>query len=647
MILACNHISKAFADETVLSDAVFHINEGERAAIVGINGAGKTTLLRIIVGELPADSGEIVTAKGSTIGYLPQQQGYHSDKTIYEELLAVKSDVIEMDEKIRAMEQQMTTLEGAELERVLNQYHKLQTAFEDGEGYTYKSKVLGVINGLGFRGEAMHQCINNLSGGQKTRVALGKLLLSEPDLLLMDEPTNHLDLESVRWLENYLNGYKGSVLVVSHDRFFIDRIAEKIIEIDHGKVITFTGDYTSYSEKKEKLREEMIHRYYNQQQEIKHQEAVIQKLKSFNREKSIRRAESREKMLAKIERVEKPVEYEKSLSLSLTPSVISGNDVLTVTDFAKSFGENHLFDHLSFSIKRGEKVAIIGKNGTGKTTLLKLIQGMIPVDEGSAVTGSHVEIGYYDQEHQQLHMEKTIFDEIADDYPNLNNTKVRNVLAAFLFTDDDVYKRIEDLSGGERGRVALAKLMLSDANFLILDEPTNHLDITSKEILESALNQYTGTVFFVSHDRYFINQTATRILELTGETVVNYIGNYDYYLEKHDIMTQLYVKPQEISDIQAGKQDDAVNKLDWQAQKAEQARIRKIENSLKKIEDEIAALEEEISAIDEECAKPENAVNSAKLNELAARQQECRERLETCYETWEDLSMQLDGAKDS
>ena len=490
MILACNHISKAFADETVLSDAVFHINEGERAAIVGINGAGKTTLLRIIVGELPADSGEIVTAKGSTIGYLPQQQGYHSDKTIYEELLAVKSDVIEMDEKIRAMEQQMTTLEGAELERVLNQYHKLQTAFEDGEGYTYKSKVLGVINGLGFRGEAMHQCINNLSGGQKTRVALGKLLLSEPDLLLMDEPTNHLDLESVRWLENYLNGYKGSVLVVSHDRFFIDRIAEKIIEIDHGKVMTFTGDYTSYSEKKEKLREEMIHRYYNQQQEIKHQEAVIQKLKSFNREKSIRRAESREKMLAKIERVEKPVEYEKSLSLSLTPSVISGNDVLTVTDFAKSFGENHLFDHLSFSIKRGEKVAIIGKNGTGKTTLLKLIQGMIPVDEGSAVTGSHVEIGYYDQEHQMLNDDKTIFEEIQDDYPDLTNTAIRNVLAAFLFTGDDVFKPIHLLSGGEKGRVSLAKLMLSKANFLLLDEPTNHLDITSKEILESAINKY-------------------------------------------------------------------------------------------------------------------------------------------------------------
>ena len=642
MILACNHISKAFADETVLSDAVFHINEGERAAIVGINGAGKTTLLRIIVGELPADSGEIVTAKGSTIGYLPQQQGYHSDKTIYEELLAVKSDVIEMDEKIRAMEQQMTTLEGAELERVLNQYHKLQTAFEDGEGYTYKSKVLGVINGLGFRGEAMHQCINNLSGGQKTRVALSKLLLSEPDLLLMDEPTNHLDLESVRWLENYLNGYRGSVLVVSHDRFFIDRIAEKIIEIDHGKVITFTGDYTSYSEKKEKLREEMIHRYYNQQQEIKHQEAVIQKLKSFNREKSIRRAESREKMLAKIERVEKPVEYEKSLSLSLTPSVISGNDVLKVEGLAKAFPPLQLFQGIDFEVKRGERVALIGNNGTGKTTILKIINELLPPDAGTVTLGSNVHIGYYDQEHQQLHMEKTIFDEIADDYPNLNNTKVRNVLAAFLFTDDDVYKRIEDLSGGERGRVALAKLMLSDANFLILDEPTNHLDITSKEILEEALKSYTGTVLFVSHDRYFINQTATRILELTGETVVNYIGNYDYYLEKHDQMMSLYVKkPEAKKAFDETPVRETAQKVDWQTQKAEQARIRKIENSLKKTEERISELEGKIAEIDEECAKPEVAVNSVKLGELTKQQSEYREELDRQYEMWEELSLQL------
>ena len=643
MILACNHISKAFADETVLSDAVFHINEGERAAIVGINGAGKTTLLRIIVGELPADSGEIVTAKGSTIGYLPQQQGYHSDKTIYEELLAVKSDVIEMDEKIRAMEQQMTTLEGAELERVLNQYHKLQTAFEDGEGYTYKSKILGVINGLGFRGEAMHQCINNLSGGQKTRVALGKLLLSEPDLLLMDEPTNHLDLESVRWLENYLNGYKGSVLVVSHDRFFIDRIAEKIIEIDHGKVITFTGDYTSYSEKKEKLREEMIHRYYNQQQEIKHQEAVIQKLKSFNREKSIRRAESREKMLAKIERVEKPVEYEKSLSLSLTPSIISGNDVLTVTDFAKSFGENHLFDHLSFSIKRGEKVAIIGKNGTGKTTLLKLIQGMIPVDEGSAVTGSHVEIGYYDQEHQMLNDDKTIFEEIQDDYPDLTNTVIRNVLAAFLFTGDDVFKPIHLLSGGEKGRVSLAKLMLSKANFLLLDEPTNHLDITSKEILESAINKYEGTVLYVSHDRYFINRTATRILDLTGHKLLSYNGNYAYYLEKKDTVESRFLTDDDKTMQTSAKKDTKEEgKLDWQEQKKLAAKKRKIENEYQKTEQEIEALETDIANLDEELMRPEYACNAHKLNELSTAREEKETALTAAMEQWERLAEQLE-----
>ena len=479
------------------------------------------------------------------------------------------------------------------------------------------------------------------------RIALGRLLLTRPDIIILDEPTNHLDMPSISWLESFLSSYPGSVIVVSHDRYFIDRIATQIVEIDNKKATVYHGNYTYFASKRAEIRANMMKAYLNQQQEIKHQEAVITKLKQFNREKSIKRAESREKMLDKIERIEKPVEDNTDIKIVLEPNMVSGNDVLTVSNLAKSYPPVTLFSDISFEIKRGERVALIGNNGTGKTTILKIINNLIPADSGTVTLGSNVHIGYYDQEHQLLHMEKTIFEEISDAYPGLNNTKIRNVLAAFLFTNDDVFKRISDLSGGERGRVSLAKLMLSDANFLILDEPTNHLDITSKEILESALNQYTGTVFFVSHDRYFINQTATRILELTGETVVNYIGNYDYYLEKHDIMTQLYVKPQEISDIQAGKQDDVVNKLDWQAQKAEQARIRKIENSLKKIEDEIAALEEEISAIDEECAKPENAVNSAKLNELAARQQECRERLETCYETWEDLSMQLDGAKDS
>lgn len=642
MILACNHIQKAFAEEVILSDATFHINEGERTAIVGINGAGKTTLLRILVGELDADAGEVIRARDTTFGYLPQQQGYHSENSIYEELLAVKSDIIEMDAQIRAMEEEMTHLEGTELERLLNRYHRLQTTFEDGEGYTYKSKVLGVINGLGFGGDAMHQCINNLSGGQKTRVALGKLLLSEPDLLIMDEPTNHLDLESIRWLETYLTSYRGSVLVVSHDRYFLDRMADKIVEINHGKVTVFPGDYTNYAKQKEKLRENEIRRYYNQQQEIKHQEAVIEKLKSFNREKSIRRAESREKMLQKIERVEKPQEYEKAMSFTLTPSLISGNDVLSVTDFAKRFGDNHLFDHISFEIKRGEKVAIIGQNGTGKTTLLKMIQGLIPVDCGTAITGANVEIGYYDQEHQVLNEDKTIFEEIQDDYPNLTHTAIRNVLAAFLFTGDDVFKPIHLLSGGEKGRISLAKLMLSKANFLLLDEPTNHLDITSKEILETALNNYEGTVLYVSHDRYFINRTATRILDLTGHKLLSYPGDYSYYLEKKETVEQRYLTPETKGEFSETGGGNSEAKLDWQEQKKLAAQKRKKENEYEKIEQQISLLEEEISHLDEELLRPEYACDAGKLTELTRAREQKEAALTDAMDQWERLAEELE-----
>lgn len=642
MILACHHIHKAFAEESILTDATFHINEGERAAIVGINGAGKTTLLRILVGELDADAGDVTHAKDTTLGYLPQQQGYHSDKTIYEELLAVKSDVIEMDAQIRAMEEAMTHLEGAELEHLLDRYHRLQTAFENGEGYTYKSKVLGVIHGLGFGGDAMHQCINQLSGGQKTRVALGKLLLTEPDLLVMDEPTNHLDLESIRWLENYLANYRGSVLVVSHDRYFLDRIADKIVEIDHGKVTTFPGDYTNYSKKKAALREEQIHRYYNQQQEIKHQEAVIEKLKSFNREKSIRRAESREKMLNKMERIEKPIEYEKSMSFSLNPAYISGNDVLSVTDFAKSFGNHHLFEHISFEVKRGDKIAIIGQNGTGKTTLLKMINGIEPVDCGTAVIGANVEIGYYDQEHQVLHDEKTIFEEIQDAYPDMNHTAIRNVLAAFLFTGEDVFKPVHLLSGGEKGRVSLAKLMLSQANFLLLDEPTNHLDITSKEILEDALNNYTGTVLYVSHDRYFIDRTATRILDLTGHKLLSYNGNYRYYLEQKDAMEKRYLTNRMDENKPAVGNSDTESKLDWQEQKKLAAKRRKMENEYEKAEQQITSLEKEIAHLDEELSRPEYACNAAKLTELSQMREEKEAALTDAMDRWEKLAEELE-----
>ena len=643
MILSCQNISKSFGTDEILKNVSFHIEENEKAAVVGINGAGKSTLLKIIMKQENPDEGEVTLAKDKTIGYLAQYQDVSGHHTIYEEVLDSKRDIIEMEKRLRDMETQMNTLSGEALEQLLDTYHKLSHEFEQVNGYAYRSEVTGILKGLGFTEEEFDKKMSELSSGQKTRVSLGKLLVTKPDILLLDEPTNHLDIESIRWLETFLMNYKGAVLIVSHDRYFLDRVVSKVVEIFQHKGYVYQGNYSDYAKKKAAIRAAMIKQYYNQQREIRHQEEVIAKLKSFNREKSIKRAESREKLLDKIERIEKPTEDNTDIRIVLEPNVVSGNDVLKVEGLAKAFQPLQLFSGINFEVKRGERVALIGNNGTGKTTILKIINELISPDAGTVTLGSNVHIGYYDQEHQQLHMEKTIFDEIADDYPNLNNTKVRNVLAAFLFTDDDVYKRIEDLSGGERGRVALAKLMLSDANFLILDEPTNHLDITSKEILEEALKSYTGTVFFVSHDRYFINQTATRILELTGETVVNYIGNYDYYLEKHDQMVALYVKkPEDEAQTEASVKETA-QKVDWQTQKAEQARIRKIENALKKAEEKIAELEEKIASIDAECAKPEVAVNSAKLGELTKQQSEYQEELEKQYEVWEELSMELDA----
>ena len=645
MILSCQNISKSFGTDEILNNINFHIEENEKAAVVGINGAGKSTLLKIIMNQETPDTGAVVLAKDKTIGYLAQYQDISGHKTIYEEVLDSKKDIMEMEEKLRAMEADMNHFEGDALEKLLDSYHRLNHEFEQLGGYAYRSEVSGILKGLGFSEEDFSHRMSELSGGQKTRVSLGKLLVTKPDVLLLDEPTNHLDIESIRWLEGFLMNYKGAVLIVSHDRYFLDRVVTKVVEIFQHKGYVYQGNYTDFAKKKAAVRAALMRQYYNQQREIKHQEEVIAKLKSFNREKSIKRAESREKMLDKIERIEKPVDDNTDIRIVLEPNVVSGNDVLTVEGLSKAFPQQKLFSDINFEIKRGERVALIGNNGTGKTTILKMINELVAPDAGTILLGSNVQIGYYDQEHQQLHMEKTIFDEIADDYPSLNNTKVRNVLAAFLFTDDDVYKRIEDLSGGERGRVALAKLMLSDANFLILDEPTNHLDITSKEILEDALKSYTGTVLFVSHDRYFINQTATRILELTGETVVNYIGNYDYYLEKHDQMVALYVKNREdaVQSQSAGVENTSAQKVDWQTQKAEQARIRKLENARNKAEERIAELEENISAIDEECAKPEVATNSARLGELVSQQNAYRQELAEQYDIWEELSLELDS----
>lgn len=642
MILSCQNISKAFVENQVLKNVSFHIEDHEKAAIVGINGAGKTTLLRIIVGEMTPDDGQVVLAKDKTLGYLAQNSTVDTSHTIYEELLSVKADLLRLEEKIRECENNMKHADGDALEDLMKQYTSLTHAFETGGGYLYRSELVGVLKGLGFTEDEFSKPVATLSGGQKTRVALGRLLLQNPDLIILDEPTNHLDMTSIAWLETYLLNYKGAVLIVSHDRYFLDRIAGKVIEIDQSKATTFMGNYSDYAVKKEQLRVAAWNAYMNQQRDIKHQEEVIEKLKSFNREKSIKRAESREKMLDKIEVIEKPSEVRTDMKLTLTPRILSGNDVLTVEHLSKSFDSHKLFTDVNFEIKRGEHVAIIGDNGSGKTTLLKILNGLVPADQGTFRLGSNVEIGYYDQEHHVLHSEKTSFEEISDDYPYLNNTQIRNVLAAFLFTGEDVFKRISDLSGGERGRVSLAKLVLSNANFLILDEPTNHLDIMSKEILEDALNGYEGTILYVSHDRYFINRTAHRILDLTEGQFVSYVGNYDYYLEKHDtVMAAIEANAPQNADADsavAAKAAESEVKLDWKAQKEEQARLRKKENDLKKCEEKIAELEARISEIDTEMSDPTIGTQVAKLQELSKEQTSCQEQLEKLYEQWEELA---------
>lgn len=634
MILSCQNIVKSFGTDVIIKGGSFHIEENEKAAIVGINGAGKTTLLRIIAGESSPDSGIVTLAKGSTLGYLKQHQNVSSTSSIYDELLSVKEDLLQMERRLREIEHEMKHLTGEKLQALMEQYNRISTEFEHRNGYAIQSEVTGVLKGLGFTEDEFSKQICTLSGGQKTRVALGKLLLSEPDILLLDEPINHLDLHSISWLESYLLSYKKAVLIVAHDRYFLNRVASKIIELDNGTISSFSGNYSDYAEKKAQLRETAWKAYLNQQQEIKHQEAVIAKLKSFNREKSIKRAESREKMLDKIEVLDKPSEVRADMHLHFSPQVTSGNDVLKVEHLAKAFPGSPLFSDLNFTVSRGERIAIIGDNGTGKTTILKILNELERADSGSFTLGSKVHIGYYDQEHQLLHMDKTLVEEISDIYPDMTGTQIRNVLASFLFTGDDVFKRVRDLSGGERGRLSLAKLMLSQANFLILDEPTNHLDITSKEILEEALRNYTGTVLYVSHDRYFINRTATRILELKNQTMINYIGNYDYYLEKVDELTKAYAPTADTPDTSS---ETSGSRLDWERQKEEQARIRKRQNELKKTEDRITHLENRNSEIDDLMTKEEIFTDVDKCMELGKEKASISEELDMLYEQWELL----------
>ena len=557
----------------MLKDVSFHLEDKEKAAIVGVNGSGKTTLLRCILGIEEADEGSIAFSKEKKMDYLAQQ---HAD---------------------------------------------IETENED---------------------------YDTLSGGQKTRKRLEEILQEKPDLLILDEPTNHLDIGSIQWLEKVLKRYDGAVLLVSHDRYFLDRIVTKVIDLERGKVRMYQGNYSSYAEKKRQLREAEWKAFQNQQAEIKHQEAVIEKLKQFNREKSIKRAESREKMLLKVERLEKPEELENEMKLLFSPRESSGNDVLMAKELGKSYDGKRLFSHGTFSLQRGEHVALIGDNGTGKTTLLKILNGLVQADEGEFRLGSKVKIAYYDQEHAVLNMEKTLFDEIQDSYPDMNNTKVRNVLAAFLFTGDDVYKRIQDLSGGEQGRVSLAKLMLSDANFLILDEPTNHLDIQGKEVLEEAIRNYEGTVLYVSHDRYFINKTATRIIELFSNRFDNYIGNYDYYIEKkEDVRAYGELQQKDKIPVEAIDPEEAQRleekeskRLDWESQKELSAKRRKWQNALQKAEEKIAKLEErkeELTASMEEVGS-----DVGRLMEIHREQEAIEKELEEQYALWEESSLELE-----
>lgn len=639
MILACKDISKSYGTDVILEKISFNLEEKEKAAIVGVNGAGKTTLFKIITDAISYDSGQLYIPKGTTIGYLEQNIDIRSEKTIHEEMLSVFESVFKTEEKLREMELEMPNVPQKEYNSFMEQYSRLQHEFEESDGYSYQSRINGVLKGLGFTEEEYSQKVCTLSGGQKTRVFLGKLLLMKPDLLLLDEPTNHLDIESIQWLEDFLKGYTGSVLIISHDRYFLDKTVTKIIEIENRCSTVYNGNYSFFISQKEVIRAAQLKQYADQQKEIKHQEDVIKTLRQFNREKSIKRAESREKALNKMEKIEKPENLPEKMHFRLTPRIQSGNDVLSVDSLSMAFDNNKLFSNVTFEIKRGEKVAIIGPNGIGKSTLFKIILGELAPKSGKTTLGVNVYPGYYDQEHHELDDRNTIFDEIHNAYPNMTNGEIRSVLAAFVFTNDDVFKTIGTLSGGEKGRVSLAKIMLSKSNFLILDEPTNHLDMYSKEILENAINSYEGTVLYISHDRYFIDKTAERVIELSKDGVTQYLGNYSYYMEKKAERERLAAA--NASDMSASQsvKETAVSdsKADWLMQKEEQAKARKKANEIKKVEDEIEKTEARIAELDELLFTPEVNADTEKLKTLFDEKTVLETKLEDLYEKWEEI----------
>ncbi len=638
MILACRQIQKAYGIDVVLEKVDFHIEEREKAAIVGVNGAGKTTLFQILTGEIPTDGGEFYIKRDASLGYLAQNIRINGDRTIYEEMLSVFGKIIQTEYNLRELENEMGQLRGQALSEKMEAYAALQHEFDRMDGYSYQSRLRGVLKGLGFAESELHRPINQLSGGQKTRVHLAKLLLSKPDILLLDEPTNHLDIASVEWLEDFLRSYPGAALIISHDRYFLDRIVTKVIEIENKKSTVYNGNYSFYWQQKEINRALQQKAYATQQKELKHQEEVIRTLRSFNREKSIKRAESREKALQKIERIERPDALPAQMRLTLTPFLTSGNDVLHAEHLSKSYGGQQIFHNVSFDVKRGEKVAIIGPNGVGKSTLFRMLLQEVSTDSGLIRFGTNVFVGYYDQEQAKLDETKTIFAEIADAYPTLTQGQIRNMLAAFVFTEDDAFKPISALSGGEKGRVSLAKIMLSKANLLMLDEPTNHLDMFSKEVLEDALNRYEGTVIYISHDRYFINKTAEKILELTPDGVVLYSGNYDYYLQKKAERTVRDAEQplQNTEKSVAPAQPVSDTKNDWLKQKEQQAAERRLANKIAKLEVEIEEAETTLTQADADLAAC--GTDYGRANEIYAAKTKLEEKLEALLAEWEELN---------
>ena len=641
MILQLKNISKAIGIEDILNDVSFIIEPREKIALVGVNGAGKTSVFRLLTGEWTHDEGAITKSPSLRIGYLPQQTNEEianqfsdsdQDTTLYQALEAVFDYLKQIEAEMRELETNMANLKDQALENTLKRYDKLSLRFEQEGGFETTSRIKGVLRGLGFTEAQWQQPFSKLSGGERTRAMLGKLLLDRTDLLLLDEPTNHLDIDSVAWLEEYLKTFPGAVLVISHDRYFMDRVVTKVVEIENKKSVVYYGNYSYFVKKKAEDRELARKQYAENQKVIKHHEEVIKTLRSYKTEAAIIRAKSREKLLDKIEKVDKPTEDPSTMRLRLTPSLNSGNDIITIEGLTMGFGSKTLFKGVDLEIKKHEKTALVGPNGVGKTTLIKLLVGQHTPISGQIREGVNVRIGYYDQ-NTALSEEKTIFQELADTYPKMGQTEIRTTLGAFMFIGDDVFKPIAALSGGERGRVQLAKIMLAGANFLVLDEPTNHLDLFSKEILEDALRAFTGTLLYISHDRYFINNTATRVVELTPEGVVSYPGNYDYYVDKKaSLIQEGFLKP-----TQAATQ--AVNnKEDWKRKKEEEAAKRKQKGQIERLEKQIAQAEADIAEIDAKMLADEVARNATMLQELYAKRETLETTLTALYEEWERWS---------